>query len=378
MVVKMINFFSLEAARINRQNGFSLVELMIAIVIGLLLVAGATSVWVSSKTSYGIQNDLAETQEAGRFAISWFQSEFREAGFLGCAGSNDDSILTSRITNTEVPSTLKDISNLIEGREKGGSDWQATNTNWLPSAQSELDDVITALDGSDEIASGTDAFTIRGLDFDGYGVTTATALSATTLTLEESPGFLANQIVAIVNCAGGTIFQVAETTANATVAINSSDALSRSFEAEYLDGDGDSLSPRQFPTNVYRFQAYRYYIRPYHATNNINGPSLWRVSLTSAGPINEEVLPGVDNMQLLYGENTGGTSLPDVYRTAANVSDWDAVTSIKVGLLIRSTDSNGTDLSPTSYIVLDETIAVANDKIRRKVFVTEIKLRNRM
>jgi len=270
------------------------------------------------------------------------------------------------------------MTNLVEGREKGGASWQTANTNWLPSAESDLDGVITGLDGSDEIANGTDAFTVRGLDFDGYGVTTATAVSATTVTLESSPGFSANQIVAIVDCSGGTLFQVAAATTNAVVNIDSSDALSRSFEAEHLDGLGASLSPRQFPTNLYQFQAYRYYIRPYHATNNVDGPSLWRVSLTAAGPINEEVLPGVDNMQVLYGENTGGTSLPDIYRDAASVANWDAVTSIKIGLLIRSLDTNGSDQSPTNYLILDKTIAVANDKIRRKVFVTEIKLRNRM
>jgi len=372
----MNNFNESRQLIANQRKGFSLVELMVAIVIGLLLVAGATSVWVSSKVSFGIQDDLAETQEVGRFGISWFQNEFREVGYLGCMGSNDDELLISRVTNTDISSTLKDVTNLIEGREKGGTSWQADEdeTNWLPSAEADLDGILS---GDDDIANGTDAFTIRGFEFEGYGVVNNVALAATNFTLESSSGLKANQIVALVNCSGGTIFQVQADTTDATVNINSSDALSRTFDGEELDSSDASYNPRQFPTNLYKYQAFRYYIRPLHSTNNPNGPSLWRVSLTASGPVNEEVLPGVDNMQVLYGENTGGTSLPDIYNTAGQVSNWDAVTSVKIALLIRSTDANGTEQSPTSYTLLDESISVANDKKRRKVFVSEIKLRNR-
>lgn len=362
------------------QQGFSLIELMIALVIGLLLVAGATTVWISSKTSFSIQSDLAETQEAGRFAINWLQNEFREVGYLGCANSNDSEYLNSRVTNIEVPSTLKDLGNLIEGREKGASTWQATTTNWLPGGQSHLDEIITALNGTSQIENGTDAFTLRGLEFDGFGVVTTLTPASTSVILESSPGLKANQIVAVVGCTGGTVFQVASDTTNSSVSINLSDTISRILDGESLDNSDPaspvSFSPRQFSTYLHKYKASRYYIRPYHVTNNPQGPSLWRVSLnSSATPVNEEVIPGVDNMQVLYGENTGGSSLPDIYRTAPNVSNWNAITSIKIALLIRSL--NAADLSPTSYTVLDETIVVANDKRRRKVFVSEIKLRNR-
>ncbi len=359
-------------------KGFSIVELMVAITIGLLLVAGASTVWVSSKVNFGIQSDLADIQEAGRFATTWLQRNIREAGFMGCAGTNDPTILINQVSDADVASNLKNLTNLVEGREKGSTTWQAADTNWLPSAEANLDDTIASLTGDGQIQNGTDAFTIRGFSFDGYGVVDAVTPATRSFDLDSDAGFSANQIVAVINCAGGTVFQLNADMTDETLTIKASDSLSRESDAEHVDGSGASLSPRRFPTYLYAYTAYRYYIRPYHATTNPNGPSLWRVSLNNlATPINEEALPGVDNMQVLYGENTGGSSSPNVYRTAANVSDWSAVTSIKIGLLIRSLNEYGTDTDTSTYQVLDETIAAANDRRRRKVFMTEIAIRNK-
>ena len=360
----------------QHQKGISIVEVLIGMVIGLTLVGAAATVMISSKSSFAIQSDLDEIQEAGRFAISWLQSDLRGAGFMGCAGTSD--FVDNQVTNGDVASELKDLDNILEGREKGGATWQPANTNWLPSNQANLDETIAALAGVTEMENGSDAFTIRGFDFVGFGVVNDADTAATSITLTLNPGLVTDQIVAITNCAGGTVFQVASDTTSATVNIDASDALTREFEGEHLDSGSNSLTPRQFPSFLHSYHAYRYYVRPFHATNNPFGPSLWRVSLDSSGtPINMEVVPGVENMQILYGEDTGGASSPDTYRTANNVVNWTAVKSIKIGLLIRSVNAYGNDDVPTSFQLLDETIATANDRRRRRVFVTEIAIRNR-
>jgi len=57
---------------------------------------------------------------------------------------------------------------------------------------------------------------------------------------------------------------------------------------------------------------------------------------------NEELVEGVENMQLLYGEDTDGDGAANRYRSAANIDDFRDVVSVKVGLLVRSPDI-GTD-----------------------------------
>ncbi|MDH3560062.1 MAG: prepilin-type N-terminal cleavage/methylation domain-containing protein, partial [Gammaproteobacteria bacterium] len=64
-------------------RGFSLVELMVALVITLILLAGVAQIFLSSKKSYAIQNTLGRQQETGRYAFDVLATDLRRAGFWG-------------------------------------------------------------------------------------------------------------------------------------------------------------------------------------------------------------------------------------------------------------------------------------------------------
>ena len=63
--------------------GFSLIELMLAMTIGLLILAGLTTVFVNSSQSYGELRKTAEQIENGRYAIEYIAQDLRHAGFYG-------------------------------------------------------------------------------------------------------------------------------------------------------------------------------------------------------------------------------------------------------------------------------------------------------
>ena len=67
----------------TRQRGVTLVELMIAMLLGLFLMAGVFLVFNKSKEAYRYQNGLAQVQEQGRFAINFLTKSVRVAGFPG-------------------------------------------------------------------------------------------------------------------------------------------------------------------------------------------------------------------------------------------------------------------------------------------------------
>ena len=68
------------------QAGFTLVELLVAMVIGLLVMAGATQLFISSQQSYRFQTALADMQDTGRFALDTMARELRQADYSGgCA-----------------------------------------------------------------------------------------------------------------------------------------------------------------------------------------------------------------------------------------------------------------------------------------------------
>lgn len=66
------------------QRGFSLVELMVAVTIGLIILAAVSGIFVTSKSTYNTTDSLARLQENARFAVHYLSRDIRMAGFAGC------------------------------------------------------------------------------------------------------------------------------------------------------------------------------------------------------------------------------------------------------------------------------------------------------
>lgn len=80
------------------QRGFTLVELMIAMTIGLFLSAGVIALFLGTKQSYRSNGGMSLIQENGRFAIEYLGRNIREAGF------RDFSTATNPVT---IPEPIK-------------------------------------------------------------------------------------------------------------------------------------------------------------------------------------------------------------------------------------------------------------------------------
>lgn len=65
----------------HQQGGFSLVELMIAMLLGLVLIYGVINVFLSSSQTYRLQEAMFRVQESGRFALDIMARDLRDAGF---------------------------------------------------------------------------------------------------------------------------------------------------------------------------------------------------------------------------------------------------------------------------------------------------------
>lgn len=71
----------------NRKNnqGFGLTEILIALVISLILMAGVLKIMSASKRTYALQSQLAGLQNNARFIMDELMRDIRMAGFKGCA-----------------------------------------------------------------------------------------------------------------------------------------------------------------------------------------------------------------------------------------------------------------------------------------------------
>ncbi len=67
-----------------RVRGFSLVELLLALVIGLVLLLGASQVLISSRVTHASQQAAMLLQDDARFVLSKMIQDIRQAGMFGC------------------------------------------------------------------------------------------------------------------------------------------------------------------------------------------------------------------------------------------------------------------------------------------------------
>jgi hypothetical protein len=65
----------------SKQLGFSVIELMIATLLGVFVIGGIISVFISSTNNYRLQSALSQVQEKGRFALRKMRIDIQQAGY---------------------------------------------------------------------------------------------------------------------------------------------------------------------------------------------------------------------------------------------------------------------------------------------------------
>ena len=85
---------------LRNQRGFTLIELMISLVIGLLLSAAIVKIYADTSQIYRFQGAVSEVQENGRFASAFLRRTARLAGNFGCDASKP--ISSSTLSDAEA------------------------------------------------------------------------------------------------------------------------------------------------------------------------------------------------------------------------------------------------------------------------------------
>ncbi|MFI8397142.1 MULTISPECIES: PilW family protein [unclassified Pseudomonas] len=75
----------------HANRGFGLIELLIALALGLIVVLGVVQIFIAAKNTYVSQNSAAAMQEDARFVLSKMIQEIRMVGMFGCLGTITDS-----------------------------------------------------------------------------------------------------------------------------------------------------------------------------------------------------------------------------------------------------------------------------------------------
>jgi type IV pilus assembly protein PilW len=348
--------------------GFSLVEIMVSLVISLFILGGAVTILMQNQQNYRQNDDFGRLQENARLALELLVSDLRMVDFWGC--TTFDRNRTNLVLGVVPESgTLLDTTVSLDGFEEGTLQWDAQNNNEIVG----------------DILPGTDAVTVRKLRNSGVPIAASMLTASDLITLREDTSPVGEgQMAAIYDCAKVNIFRVTAATPT-TLAHDSSMNTDDRFTRTYQQTEAHAANPEADPngmkaqTFVAPFDVVRYYISD---PDGENKPALWRQFHDGNNVVSHPVVEGVENMQILYGENTTQSGEPANFVNANQVNDWERVVAVRITLLVRSPEENPTQEVDTGTYDIHGTPELAADDISpgghytRKLVSTTVLLRN--
>jgi type IV pilus assembly protein PilW len=319
--------------------GFSLIELMVAVTLGLLLILAMASLLAQQNKARSELDKSAAQIENGRYALNLLQSDIQLAGFYG---QNIGAIAVPTVLpNACETANMSDIDASLALPLQGYSNVGST----MPSTLSCL--------SADDHVDGTDILVVRRLQ-----TNVASTLDAERVYVQTTPAGRVTDLGA--NASSFTLLKKDGTTA----------ADRRAFvERIYFVS----------PCNVFAATET-------NCTADADGgkpiPTLKRLELSVSGGATAFVLTplveGVENMQLDYGvdtEGVGGPSYPFVQ--SPTVAQWPDVVAVNVSLLVRNpAETVGYEDEKTYNLGLAGSAGPFSDQYKRHVYSSGVRVVN--
>ncbi len=321
-----------EFLRRHKIAGFSLIELLVAMVVGLIVIGGTASVYLVSKRSYVEVERMARMTQNGRFAIQMISEAIVNAGFFGEASPTDIR------TDTNLTA--------IAGTDCSGTAAAFDVEHYMIAAVSDVNGdafgcVTDALPGTSVILLKS-VRPMKISDSDNDNV------------VDDPEAITGTNTYIMANNRMGIIFDGADTPPT----INN-------FGGDIPGG------------SAWIYQVQAYYVRD---TGQLSQRALvWNDKASSMVFVTENLIDGVENISFLFGLDSNADGEIDIYRTAASINplDWVNIGAIQISILVRSdtTDPQHNDTKVYNLAGVAP-IGPLNDNFHRMVMQSTVSLRN--
>lgn len=317
----------------DRQQGITLVELMVALAIGSFLMIGAVQIYNQSRQAFVVNESIARVQETAQFAMDIIEADVRMASNWG---------RTSRSLN-------------IVGRSVGGDDNPQNLDVPTDCGEAWVLNLAIPVDGVNNTYNLTCAA-------DGTAMPNSDVLTVRRASITPSATPLVNGRIKIQSTrTQGELFT--GTTVPATLATADAETHDLLVSSYYVTTSSDLIP---------------------------GVPTLRRKTLQmdsgAMSVVDQEVAPGVENLQVQLGVDVNDDNTVDRYVNPSAASIYDPasanyipgarVITARIWLVVRGTTIEVGLEDNVDYEPGDHDLGVQNDLFRRKMISKTILLRN--
>ena len=338
----------------QRQLGMSIIELLIALGLGLLVVSGIVQLFVGNSRTSEVVTAQSRMQENARFAFEFISRSARSAGYLGCAPELNN--FARHLTGNWNLIPEYNVTEPVDGWDSNGDGtFVPDNLTTLPRSGAADINVHIAGNGIDRdtLADAADILVFRSVE-------RPVARLATTLqpdgnpvvsTPGGDPSFAVDDVVVVSNCEQGALFKV-----TGVAVAGDETTLQRATAATGLPFDnsptittatGDvvpetlSVLGRSYGVDatVARMQSDFYFVAE-SADDNRSGDTVFALWVKAGANAPVELVQGVEDMQVLYGVDTTDDDTLNInqYQAIQDVVDVTEIVAVRVTLVINSVD----------------------------------------
>lgn len=318
-------------------TGFSLIEMMVALTIGLVMIVAAGFVFAKARDIFKTTETTARLQENARYALSIIETDARMANYWGLISR---PALFNNAASSVAPLTPT-ISNNC-----GTDSTFVTDLDSFAAGTNNTYSLACTPPATGAAQSGTDVLIIRRASAERIPQSAA-GVSAQ-----------AGRLLIVTSRTQGEIFLA---TAAGTI------------PAGYAQADVPGEPPL---ADTRRLMVHAYYVSP-DSSIGTGYPSLRRKTLIT-GPAfqDEEIIPGVEDLQVQFGVDVNDDRNADVFVNPGAVPAGGLIVAVRVWLRVRAQDIDVAHVDTQPYVYADRNQSAFNDQYRRLVVMQTIQLRN--
>ncbi len=339
---------------ITKQRGLTLVELMISVVLSLLLLAGVMVLFSGNKTSYRMQEGMSTVQETGRYGLSAMKRDINAAGFGGCITASQEPVLIAGDPVLPFVQAYRD-GELVAGEN----------------------DVSGRTIEGHAVTTGTDILQVRGpLDSSVFYLTQRAAPAPALQVSGNASAFAVGDYLIVSDCAHTEIFKASSVTASATAPVTT--AIGHASSQNKRGGLFQTTMGED--SIVARLSTHTYFVAESSWTS-ASGATVQSLYRATGDGSPDELLQGVEDLQVFYGIDSDGDQDVDSFLDAGSVTDWSQVASVRVSMLVNSVEDAADSLasyrfSPASSTSITPTNSA--DRLMRQEFTASLTARNNL